>query len=82
MKNSLGNPKFTRDVMVTNNLRNNKFISGSPSQNWYQEDKGDKTNNQKRNIEIEIDENNFDNNNNFKKNSIINFILIKKSYYY
>ena len=69
LKNSLGNPKFARNVMDTNNLRNNKFISGSPSQNSYQEDKRDKSNEQKNNIEIEIDENNFDNNNNFKNNS-------------
>ena len=69
MKNSLGNPKFARNVMDTNNLRNNRFISASPSQNSYLEDKRDKSNEKMRNIEIEIDENNFDNNNNFKNNA-------------
>ena len=68
LKNSLGNPKFARNVMVTNNLRNNRFISGSPSQNSYLEEKRDKSNEQKRNIEIEIEDNNF-NNNNFNNNS-------------
>lgn len=74
LKNSLGNPKFARNVMDTNNLRNNRFISASPSQNSYQEDKRDRTNEQMRNIEIEIDENNFGyyfkkniNNNNFNR---------------
>lgn len=69
LKNSLGNPKFARNVMVTNNLRNNRFISGSPSQNSYLEEKRDKSNEQNRNIEIEIEDNNFNNNNNFKNNS-------------
>jgi len=65
LKNSLGNPKFAKNVMDTNNLRNNRFVSVSPSQNSYQEERREKSNEQMRNIEIEIDENNFDNNNNF-----------------
>ena len=69
LKNSLGNPKFARNVMDTNNLRNNRFISVSPSQNSYLDDKRDKSNEKMRNIEIEIDENNFGNNNNFKSNA-------------
>ena len=66
LKNSLGNPKFARNVMDINNLRNNRFTSSSPSQNSYLEDKRDKSNEQMRNIEIEIDENNFGNNNYYK----------------
>lgn len=69
LKNSLGNPKFARNIMDTNNLRNNRFISVSPSQNSYLEDKRDKSNEQMRNIEIEIDENNFGNNNNFRNST-------------
>jgi hypothetical protein len=60
-KNSLGIPKFTRNVMDKNNLRNYRLISASPSQNLQQEDKRVKNNEQKRNIEMEIDESYFGN---------------------
>ena len=60
-KNSLGIPKFTRNVMDKNNLRNYRLISASPSQNLQQEDKRVKNNEQTRNIEMEIDENYFGN---------------------
>jgi NAD(P)H-nitrite reductase large subunit len=60
-KNSLGIPKFTRNVMDKNNLRNYRLISASTIQNLQQEDKRVNNNEQTRNIEMEIDENYFGN---------------------
>ena len=61
LKDSLGNPNQARNVMINNNIRNNRFISVSPSQNSNNDSKRDKNNDYYRYNEIEIDEiNNFD----------------------
>ena len=59
LKNSLGNPNQARNVMIKNNVRNNRYISVSPSQNSYIDSRRDKINNYYGNNEIETDRNNY-----------------------
>ena len=69
LKNSLGNPKLARNVMI----RNNRFISISPSQKSNKEDYKDKTNDYLKYNDIDIEENNF----NYDENHKMRYLLSK-----
>ena len=60
LKNSLGNPKQARNVMVTNIGRSNRFISISPSQKSNKEEIKDKTSDYLKYNEINIEENKYE----------------------
>lgn len=60
LKNSLGNPKEARNLMINNMDRNNRFISVSPSQNSIKDDMKDKNNIYLQYNDINCDDNYFD----------------------
>ena len=72
LKNSLGNPNQAKNVMINNNVRNNRFISISPSQNSNNDSGRDKNNDYYRYNEIEVNENN-----NFDNKHKIRYLLSK-----
>ena len=74
LKNSLGNPKQARNVMINDNDRNNRFISISPSQNTNKDDiNNNKNKDYLRYNDINIEENN----DNYDDNHKIRYLLSK-----
>ena len=57
LKNSLGNPKQARNMIVNNNIRNNRFIADSPGDIPFKENIKNKSDDLLRYNEIEIKDN-------------------------
>lgn len=57
LKNSLGNPKQARNVIVNNNIRSNRFISDSPEDIEFKDNIKNKSDDLLRYNEIEVNDN-------------------------